>query len=391
VELAEEAHRKVWGPEESSWLDRLEAEHDNLRAALQWCLRRDDGLEGVETGLRLVGALGRFWEIRGYLSEGRERMASVLSNPQTRHPEVRELRARALLYDATLAFWQSDYSAVRVALEEVLTIYQEIGNKAGVARTLADMGDLARTQGDYDTSAHLCEQALALCRELGDTHGTLVSLVVLGWAEMRPGYYAQATAHFEEALTLARQLQFPNRIALVLSGLGEAMVRQDEYERATAFLEESLAIRRATGYRWGTAATIGTLGWAALRRGNLGQASQMLTESLTLRKELGDRGGVAWCLEKLAEVETAQGRPLRAAQLLGAAGALRQSIHADVDIADLPDFERTVTAVRRGLSGQAFSLAWAEGEAMPFERAIAYAQAVSEVSAPAALGPRSEA
>jgi len=385
LQLAEEAPTNVWVlwvPEERSWLDRLEEDHDNLRAALQWYLSIEGDISGVERGLRVAIALGRFWGIRGYLSEGRERIAVVLSNAATREHKVRGLRAWALERLASLASWQSDYAASRLALEEALAIFQELGDKIGISRALIDLGDDTRTQGNYDTAALLYEQALAICKESGDTYGVATSLVVLGWAEMRPGYYDRATAHLEEAVALVEQLQIPyhSAFALALSGLGEALVRQGAYERATGVLEESLAIRRAIGYRWGIAATLGTLGWAALRQGDLERASEILMESFTIRKELGDKGGVAWCLEKFAELEIAVDHPLRAAHLLGAAKGLRLGTHTEVDIADQPDFERTLAAVRSRLGEQAFSSAYAQGEAMRFEQIVTYVQAASDVS-----------
>ncbi len=370
LRLAVEADIKKWGPEDVTWLARLDEEHDNMRAALQW----SQGMGGdAEIELRLVVALGRFWEIRGYLSEGRERIASVLSRPETKEKKLKPLRAWALVQTGGLAFWQSDYPAARSAWEEALVIFQELGDRAGVARTLTDLGDIAREEGDYDMSVLLQKRALAVNRELGDIHGTAVSLVLLGWAEMRPGYFSQATTHMQEALALARQIESPNRIALALSGLGETMVRQGMQDQAITVLDESLTIRRRTGYRWGIAATLGTLGWAALRQGDYERATELLMESIAIRKELGDKGGVAWCLEKFAEAETAEGHPVRAAHLLGAAGALRQSIGTAVDIADQPEYEHTITAVRTQL-GHAFTKAWEEGQAMTFAEAITYAQ-----------------
>ncbi len=370
LRLAEEADLKIWAPYDVIWLDRVDEEHDNMRAALLW----SKSINGdVETELRLVVALARFWEIRGYLSEGRERMASVLSRPETREGDLRPLRAWALVQMGSLAFWQSDYPACHSAWDEALYIFKERGDKAGLARTLVDLGDVAREEGDHDTSALLCQQALDIYRELGDTDGTAVTLALLGWAHIRPGYFAQATAHLQEALALARQVKRPNRVALALSALGEVLVRQGFQDQAIPMLEESLMIRRQGGYRWGIAASIGTLGWATLRRGDYEQAAEMLSESITIRKELEDKGGTAWCLEKFAEIEIAEGRPARAACLLGAAEALRQTIGTAVDISDRADYERSVRDIRTELGEAVFVEAWEEGRTMTFERAIAYA------------------
>jgi predicted ATPase/transcriptional regulator with XRE-family HTH domain len=389
LQLAEEAGMKVWGLEERIWLDRLEEEHDNLRAAFQWCLSGESGTDGVEMGLRLVAALGHFWNTRGHVSEARERIASVLSHPGAAEPKVKALRAQALAQASALAFSQSDYAANRSTSEETLAIYQELGDKKGIAYTLTVLGDVAREEGDYDTAVRMCEQGLSIFRDLGHTDGIEFSLTLLGWAEMRPGSFARGTMHLEEALALARQSQTPDHIAMALSALGGAMIWQGEYERAAALLQEGLSMRKAAGNRWGTAAILGELGWLALRQGNLEGASVMLLESLSARKDLKDRGGVAWCLERLAEIETAEDRHLHAAHLLGAAKVLRQSIHTQVDIADQPDYERTVVSVRSGLGEQGFADAFRQGEAMTFEQAVAYAHsnlAESDPQAPAFHG-----
>jgi predicted ATPase/transcriptional regulator with XRE-family HTH domain len=367
---AEEAGMNEWGPEDISWHVRLDDEHDNMRAALQW----SKSIAGdAEVGLRLVVALRGFWEMRGHLAEGRERIAAALARSGAAAANLKPLRAWALLATGALAFWQSDYPAARAAQQEALRLFEELGDRLGVARALIDLGDIAREEGDYDSSVLLCERALTISRELGDTNGIAVALVLLGWAEMRPGYFAQATTDLHEALAVARRLKNPNRIALALSALGEVMLRQGLWDQGVPMLEESLTIRRRAGYRWGIAATLGTLGWAALRQGDTERAAALLMESIAIRKELGDKGGAAWCLEKFAELEVAAGQPLRAARLLGAAAALRQSIGTAVDIADQANYERIVAAMRTELGRDVFVQGWEEGAAMTFEQAMAHA------------------
>jgi predicted ATPase/transcriptional regulator with XRE-family HTH domain len=361
-------------------LDRLEEEHDNLRAALQWCLSGEAGGGGVEMGLRLAAALGPFWQVRGHISEGRERIASVLSasaplwDEEGVERELKKVRARVLVQAGALAFLQADYAAARAALEDARDRFLEIGDRYGVADALYNLGDTAREEGDYDTSTRLFDQSLAIVRELGDGYGAMVVLALMSWGEMRVGSYANATAHLEESLEIARQEQNSYHVALALFGLGEVMVLQGEYEKAAPLLEESLAIRRVIGEQWSTAVSLGALGRLALREGDLARATAMLAESFVLRQEIRDKGGIAWCLEKFAEIEVALENPIRAAHLLGAARALRQSLHTDVDPADRPDYDRTLKAVSTLLGEEAFASACAEGEAS-VDRIAAYVQA----------------
>jgi predicted ATPase/transcriptional regulator with XRE-family HTH domain len=370
VGLAEEANLKVWGPTEESSLDRFDEEHDNLRAAIQWSHSRVDGLE-IE--LRLVGALGRFWEFRSYSVEGRQRIASALSRPESRQPEVKLLRAWALLQAATLAYWHTDYSAAQSAAEEALRTFTELGNKQGIAVALTDLSDIFRSLGDYDKALGLGLQALEISRGLADPLGTLVSLIMVGWAEIRPGYYDQAAVHIEEALSIGRQLDAPNRTAFALAGLAEVKLRQGDYESADNLLEEALALHRATGFRWGIAATLGTIAWIALRRKDYRRSRGMLAESLAMRNELSDKGGIAWCLERFADIEIATADLLTAAHLLGAASSVREATGAVVDIPDQAEYDRTIELLRSRFGEEAFGRAYQEGRAMSMEQAMEYA------------------
>jgi predicted ATPase/DNA-binding NarL/FixJ family response regulator len=375
--LAEEADKEIWGSDEVRWLARLDEEQDNMRAALEW----SQNVEGyADVALRLVAALGRFWEVRGYLLEGHERLKTALSRREAQEEGAMPLRAKALAVAGDLAFFQSNYAAARSEYEQALAIFRAVGDRQGEARALVDLADVAREEGDYDTSLHLCRQGLAIYRELGDTQGIAVSLVLIGWAEMRPGHYVHATEHLEEALTLTRQIRVPNRTALALIALGEVMVRQGRYDEGIRLLEESLELRRGTGYRWGIAATLGTLGWAALGQGDYPRATDLLMESLSMREELGDKGGIAWCLERLAEIAINTGQAIRAAHLLGAAKTLRDTIGTAVDLADLAEYERTEAAVRLQLGGEEFARGLEEGQAMTFDQIIHYAQAGYEAN-----------
>jgi predicted ATPase/transcriptional regulator with XRE-family HTH domain len=391
LELAEVVTLKTLGSDEAMGLDQLEEEHDNLRAALQWCVSKEAGTEGVKTGLRLVVVLGRFWYVRGYLSEGRERIASALESASGNDRETKGLRAWALVQVSDLAFLQADYAAVRTALEEALGLFLEIDDKEGLAYTLKNLADTSREEGDYDAATLLFEQSLSIFRELRHTHGTMIVLILMSQAEMRQGFHTQATAHLEEALGIAHEEQNPGDIPFALSGLGEVLILRGEYEKAMPLLEESLALRRALGHQWSTAASLGSLGWAVLRQGDMERASEIIMESFMMRKALGDRGGVAWCLEKFAGIEVETGDPLRAARLLGAARALRDSLHTEVDIADRPDYERTLAASSSRLGEQTFASAFAQGQAMSFEQLVSYAQAASEESEMQTFSPHSKA
>ncbi len=362
------AEASLTGTEQVQSMNRLEQEHDNLRAALEWSRRaKDDG----ELCLRLASALGRFWEVRGYFSEGRQRLSAVLAMgaAQGRTAARAQLLARA----AELAFRQSDYSATQSLARDSLAIFREVGDRRGAASALIKLGNAAAEAGDYAAAPRFLEEALATWRELGDKHGTARALVSLGWAALRLGDYPLANARLEEALLLSRELGDTRRIGFALSGLGEVAMRQGAYARATRLLEESLQVRRQIGDKWGVGVSLGTLGSVALREKDWNRAVARLGESLDMRREIGDKSGSAWCLERLAEMVTAQGHGEAAVRVFSAAAALRTSIGSVVDPVDQPESASELAALRAQLGEEQFAASWADGRALTMDEAIEYA------------------
>ena len=366
--LAEQAEASLEGAQQIQWMNRMEQEHDNLRAALEWSSTAEGG--GVIC-LRLASALGLFWEVRGHFSEGRDRLSAILST-QTAQGRT-AARAQLLARSAELAFRQSDYPATISLAGESLAICREIGDKQGVASALIKLGNAASEGGDYARASAFLEEALTIWRELGDRHGTARALISFGWAALRSGDYPLANARLDEALTLSRELGDMRSMGFELSGLGEVALRQGDYERANRLLEESLGRRRQLGNKWGVGVSLGTLGWVAVRQGDWNRAAARLAESLEVRREIGDVGGIAWCLERVAEVALAQGRAEQAVHLLGAAAALRTSIGSVIDPVDQPEYDSQRTRLRAELGEERYRAAWNEGRAMTLDQAVAHA------------------
>jgi predicted ATPase/class 3 adenylate cyclase len=323
--LAEEAAPKLDGPEQTERLRRLEEEHENLRAGLEWSLVE----AGSGGGLRLCGALQRFWWTRGHLTEGREWCARALGKAgvEERTPE----RAKALNAAGVLAYYQGDYPAARGRHEESLAIKRELGDRSGVAASLLNLGNVAHGQGDFASARALLEESLAIRRELGDRRGIAWSLNNLGNVTLDQGDFASARTLFEECLPISRELGDRGNIAISLGNLGEVTHGQGDYPAALALYKESLAIRR----------------------------------------ELGDQWGVAWSLEGLAAVVAALGGSLPAARIWGAADRLRGEIGSPLPPTERPRYDRCV-AMARGTLGDdvAFDRTWQEGRALMLEQAV---------------------
>ena len=368
LDLAEQAEASLESSEQVEWMNRMEEEHDNLRAALEW----SKTAEGTgEICVRLAGTLGLFWEAHGYYREGRERLSDVLLTKAAQGRTA--ARARLLARAAELAYRQSDYPATISLAGESLAICRELGDKQGAASVLIKLGNAATEVGDYATASGFLEEALAIWREQEDKHGIARALISLGWAALRPGDYRLANARLEEALTISRELGDTRSIGFELSGLGEVALRQGDYVRAAQLVEESLGLRRELGSKWGVGVSLGTLGWIAICEGDWNRAVARLCESLEVRREIGDKGGSAWCLERLAEVALAKGQAEKAVRLLGAAAELRASIGSVIDPVDQPEYESRRNSLRAELGDERFITAWDEGRLLTLEQAAAYA------------------
>jgi len=385
--LAEQAAPHFTGAEEGRWVARLEAEHGNLRAALEWALES----QAVDLAARMCAALWRFWHTRGYLAEGRRWIARVLKaadNGGAGRAAVGQAadlsadcspgfdtawRAHLLKGAGVLAWAQSDYVEARTAFDAALALYRELADTDGVAAVSGNLGVLAMYQGDYERATELLQTSLALRRERGDTWGTATCLHNLGAMAGKRDDVALARAYYEQALALYREVGHQRGIAVLLGNLADVAELQGQIDRARRCATESLDIRRKLGDTAGTAAALTRLASLALRRNDVAQARAYYVESLTLSRSLGDQEYCAICLEGLAAVATAQQRWERAARLWGAAEALRAAISVPLPPNTRTEYEPLLSALQTRLDEQAFAQAWAEGESTPVEQAIVYA------------------
>ena len=335
--FAETAAPEVLGPQQVAWLDRLEVDHNNLRAALAWSRAER---EQWEEGVRLAIALGDFWGRRGYMSEGRRWLEGALAQMEGRAAEPRAcaLRAEALYGAATLAMLQYDTTTPPPLLEESLALFRALGNTWGVASALRNLGCTAAIlEGDHGRGIALLEESLALFHTLGDRWGMAWTLSFLGWA-----FHAQGN-----------------------------------YTRAARLLEESLAHFREAGDLHGIGTALGNLGTLTAKQGDFTQAAVCLRESLGLHRAMGSKVGIGIALEAVAGLEALQAHEpeamARAARLCAAAEALHASLGSEAFAGVRGDRERMVATLRTCLDEEAFAVTWAEGRAMTPEQAIAYA------------------
>lgn len=298
--LAGQAEAHLQGPDQNVLLDRLETEHDNLRAALDWFLDQGD----TEAGLALAASLGWFWFIRGHWSEGREHLTRILD--RARPVGSPRPRARALFEAGRLARGQKDYAAARRLHEESLALFQESGDKEGIGWTLRSLGMLARDRKDYATAHELHEESLRLFRELGNEGSVGWALEGLGEMARAQGDYVTAHAHHEASLKIFRALGNKVGMADSLRGLGKVKGVQGDFPAAHPLFEESLSLSRELGDQWGIGETLQALGISAREQGDLSAARALAEESLAIFSALGDKGDIGQSLLDLGLIASRQ-------------------------------------------------------------------------------------
>ena len=324
--MAEQAEAALGGADQVTWLRRLQAEYDNLRAALEWS-RAGEG--STDEGMRLALGLWQFWYVRGDFSEGRMWLETMLRRYLGRDV----LRAKVLREAGFLAWRQGDYSAAADLGSDGLTIFRDLGDIAGMGGALYLLGNVAFYQGDLGRAKTLHSESLALRRRTGDKR----------------------------------------RIAISLNSLGEVARAEGDYRTARAAYEESLALAREAGDQRGAATATGNLGYVALQEGDAERAARLLREGLSSAKQLVHKLGIAGYLAGLAGAAGLAREYPRAARLIGATRALLATLGASLTTPDRSRYESTIETTRAALGDATYSQLVEEGAVMTLEQIVDYA------------------
>jgi tetratricopeptide (TPR) repeat protein len=366
--LAKEVYPELRGPDQLEWLERLEAEHDNMRADLTWALEHKE----EELALRLGGALWWFWWMRGHNSEGRRWLEEALAMDGRVSPEV---RAMALAGVGDLALEQGDLDRAKEVCEEGLELLLHEGREASEAKLilLAGLGWAAWEREEYEQAKQFFEEGLALSREMWDTWWLATSLLNLAVVSHFLGNSEKATELYEQSMDLFREQGDKRRLATCLNNLAMGMCSQSDLGRAAKLVEESVALLRELGARGVVSIGLCNLGWIALLQDDLSKAAELYRESLTLSWDTGVNPVVQRTLEGFACVAGAKEEAERAARLWAAA----QSLHEAKGIPRDPDFlaeaDARISAVRIGIGEEVWEEAWRKGRAMTLDEAVSYA------------------
>jgi len=370
--LAEEAEPELKGPDQTEWLERLEVEHDNMRAALAWALESEE----EELALRLAGALWWLWLVRGHLSEGRDWLEEALESEGGAPVSV---RAKALVGAGRLVAEQGDLERGTALLEEGVALFREAGPKGGLADALDNLGIAQYNTGAFERAEALYEESVGLFREAGDGWGVAECLNNLAIMRSLRGEADQEIALHEESLKIRRELGDKRGIAMSLHNLAECALEGGDYERAEDMFEEVLRLGQELEEKTFVAGALQGHGEVALERGDLESAAALLGESLRRFQEIGFVWGVIASLYSLATVAVPTGATERAARLWGAVDGHCRATGANLDTMVMPRFyERYRATARTELGEAAWQEALTEGRAMPLEDAISYALAEEE-------------
>jgi predicted ATPase/DNA-binding SARP family transcriptional activator len=392
ADFVERVAPKVDQSDQRLWLELIELEQGNLRAALDWFLGRGQGTEA----LRVSGSMAKFWDMRGYWKEGEhwlERSLAITPGDQTLE------RARALLAAGAFAEAQGHLETALQRLEEARMVYEALGHAAGLCRVLnntgivldllgrladaaanyeaalvhcreasenqgtghalQNLGIIAARAGDFETAEAMLKSSMTLHRDLGDIHGESMALASLGSVAFRRNMLERALELGENALELAEGLDDRQGVARAHLALGETRQFLGEFDAALELYEQALALCRELGDDWGeAAATLGRGSVVFRRDGDAELASRLVREALFRFESIGDQEQIAACVEELAYHQIADKQPETAAQWLGIADALRKQIGIPLAPVYLMEHERAVASLRTSLKPLEFERWW---------------------------------
>ena len=317
--MATHTESELEGTGQSEGLHRLAVEHDNLRTALGWAA----GSPERSDLLSLAASLGRFWEVRGHLSEGRRWLECALGSAPTASPA---LRAKAHQWAGVLAQRQGDHEAARDNYQAALALSRDGNDRRGTASALHSLGNLEGLEGRLRAAMGLYEESLRIGRDLDDRRIIAASLTNLGWMAQTLGEFTPARRFTEEAVSTWQDLGDRQGLAQALTALAYLALLQGDHPRMRSWCAQALDIQQELGDRYGAAWSSTYLGWASQNEGDLGAARQLHRDVLVVRRELGDRYGEAWSLSHLGDVERAAGDAEKARRLLNESLAIARAL-----------------------------------------------------------------
>lgn len=364
--LAERAEEELAGRHQTAWLDRLEREHHNVQAVLDWAL------EGgrIELAVRLGSALWWFWWVRGHFTEMRWRLDQALAK---RSQLPASLQANLLVASGAMASIDGDHERALARFQEAFAVEREEVGRREVVRVLRSMAIAVSRKGEYDRAIELLEEALALSREMDAPAEVASSLRGLAKMQLHRREYDRAVDLYERAREIGEGAGDRQAVAWALFGLSEVARHRGEVDRAADCLEEGLAICREIGSKPGTAYLLLAAGHVARYAGDLAEARACYVEALELLHELGNRRRSVLAVMGLAAVDVHEGELQRGVRLFSAVEPLAEDLGVRLAPVDREARETTTAKIRAELDPDELASMVAAGRRMGLDEAIALA------------------
>ena len=350
------------GHDTTAWLERIETDLDNIRAATVWALASGE----KETALALISGMPSFWSTRGHFAEGRswldQAAALTFENP-TREIEV--LRAEVLSLAGYYAFRQHDNARAETMYARALALERALDNQRGVAMVLGQLGLLAHTRHAFGLARAYYEEALAIRRALNLPASIAVSLNYLGLVAQYQQDYPRAEAFYAEALAIRRGLSDLRGEAVILINLGDVAMYRGDVTASRTLHEQALSTSAGLKHKQAMAIVLNRLALHDLRDGDAGRARQRCRESFALFAELEDQRGLAEVLERLAVIAAAERDWPRVARLAGLTNATRAAINVPIPPPERAGMDEALRGARAALPPASFDALWREGQLAP--------------------------
>lgn len=374
LQLTEETEPKLRGQYQQLWLDWLESEFDNIRAALAWSLES----RSIEVGLRIVIALYQFWTIRDYVEEGFAWVQRFLEEAD--EAVGLAVRANALSYATNLAGFRGNTAAIGRYRHDATRIAEKAGDKdrAALIWALNAHYFAAHIEGDHQTEFALAKQIIQLQREAGNAYLLAIALSTGSFTAMSVGKYNEARELLDEGLPLLREMGNPYRIAMALNFSGDLARCEGHYAQAQAAYEESIALLREINAVRDLASALHNLGHACLHLGDVERAHAFFNESLAIHQTQENAPGMTECLIGFAALNIVCGLPAAGVRLFSALVAIGGERIATAWAATKLEYEHYLALARAGLTKAEFEAEQAAGRTLALEQAVAYARDVAQ-------------
>jgi predicted ATPase/DNA-binding SARP family transcriptional activator/Tfp pilus assembly protein PilF len=368
LQLAHEGEAGILSERQRESMQRMPAEHENVRMALHWAFH--DPVGDRQLGLELAAAMGMYWLYAGFWREGVTWLTTALDDPAD--AAVIQV-GRAHLALGLLLLAQGEFRSAQAPMEMAIKLLEDSADRRSLALAYVNYGRLINRFRAFAQAEEYLQRALDLSQALHFGFGMCASLVILAAIEMTRDNFPKAEAYCIQALALARRHQNRVGMAHILTGFGELARQQDDYGRAETLYREAMTLAQELNQKTRMMMLAHNLGYVALQKGDMRRAAASFKQALQLGQELPDRENFGMCLIGLGGVSVMEGKAERAARLFGAGDAELRTLGVALSPADQMEYDRYRALAQQALGEPDFARHYTAGQALSEEEAEAIA------------------